>query len=157
MDFSKMKKSEKLIGLGAAVGVIAAFLPWYSWSYSFLGASSGASINGFTSWWTFSFIAALAALLMIALPMFGTKLPKFGIDNNSLYKIFGAITGGVPILALLSGASRGLSGFGGSIGPGFGLWIAIIGGALILVGAFMEKKDGVRPSTSHTHSDTPSV
>jgi len=139
MDFSKLSKTQQLVGIGALVGVISAFLPWYSWNFSAFGVSSGGSINGMTSWWMLSFVAAVLALAMVALPMFGVKLPKLGVEDKVVYMILGAVTGGIPVLALVSGASNGMSGYGGSTGAGLGIWGAIAGGAIMLFGAFMDK------------------
>jgi polyferredoxin len=89
---------------------------------------------------------------MVVLPLFGTKLPKFGVENKVIYIVLGAVVGGVPVLALISGMSNGLSssslGGYGSAGPGLGLWAAIAAGALVLFGAFMGDA-GSKPS-SHT-------
>jgi len=137
MDFSKLNKTEQFVGIGGAVGVVAAFLPWYS--ASAFGFSY--SVNGMTSWLIFSFLASVLALLMVVLPLFGTKLPKLGVENKVIYIVLGAVVGGVPVLALVSGMSNGLSssslGGYGSAGPGLGLWAAIAAGALVLFGAFM--------------------
>lgn len=147
MDLSKLSNSDKIVGVGAIVGIVAAFLPWYSWSVSVFGVSSGGGVNGLNSWWMLSFIAAILALLMVSLPLFGVAIPKLGVENNVIEMILGAVVGGIPVLALLSGASQGggLSGFG-SAGPGIGLWGAIGGGVVILAGAFMAK-GGVKPAT----------
>lgn len=150
MDFSKLSKSDKIIGVGAIVGIVSAFLPWYSWSVSVFGVSSGGSINGLNSWWMLSFIAAILSLLMIALPLFGVALPKLGIQENVLQMILGAVVGGIPVLALLSGASQGAAITGlGSAGASFGLFGAIAGGVIILLGAFMAK-GGVKPTGTQT-------
>lgn len=141
MDLSKLKNSEKIMALGGIVGVISAFLPWYSWNVSVFGVSSGGSVNGLNGWWMLSFIAAAVSLAAVLLPMFGVSLPKLGMEYNMIHMILGGVTGGVPVLAFLQGANTGLTGFG-SGGVSFGLFGAIAGGALILVGAFMDKKGG---------------
>ena len=156
MDLSKLSNSDKIVGVGAIVGIVAAFLPWYSWSVSVFGVSSGGGVNGLNSWWMLSFVAAVLALLMVALPLFGVALPKLGVENNVIEMILGAVVGGIPVLALLSGASQGgsVAGFG-SAGAGIGLWGAIGGGVIVLAGAFMAKKGGARPSAPQTPPQTP--
>lgn len=144
MDFSKLKNSEKIVGVGAVVAIVSAFLPWYSWSFSMFGVSSGASVTGLTSWWMLSFIAAVVALLIVALPLFGVALPKLGVEYNVVQMIAGAVAGGIPVLAFLQGSSSGLS-YGGTGGASFGLFGAIAGGAIILFGAFTDKK-GAAPT-----------
>ncbi|NTU69953.1 hypothetical protein HGB13_04005 [bacterium] len=99
MDFSKLSKTEQFVGIGALVGVISAFLPWYS--ASAFGFSY--SVNGMTSWLIFSLLASVLALLLVALPMLGVQLPKLGVENKVLYIVFGAVVAGVPVLALVSG------------------------------------------------------
>jgi len=142
MDLSKLSNSDKLIGLGAVVGVVAAFLPWYSVSAGILGSFS---VNGFSSWLILSFIAAVLSLLMVALPLFGVALPKFGIENTVIQMILGAVVGGVPVLGLLTGMSSGGGVSGMGAGPSIGLFGAIAGGAIMLFGAFTAK-GGANPA-----------
>lgn len=153
MDLNKLTNSDKIIGVGAVVGIVSAFLPWYSWKVSVLGISSGGGVNGLTSWWMLSFIAAIVSLLVVALPLFGVALPKLGIEYNLLQMILGAVVGGIPVLAFLSGASQsGSLGGVASGGASFGLFGAIAGGVIILAGAFMAKKG--QPTAGPTQPQT---
>ena len=144
MDLSKLSKSDKIIGVGAIAGLVAGFLPWWSWSVDFgiWGGASGGSVSGFTGWISLSPIAAGAALALIALPLFGVKIPKIGIETNMLYMILGAVTAGIALLALLGVGRNSYSGAGGSAGASFGVFVAIAAGAIILLGAFTAKKEG---------------
>jgi len=154
MDLNKLSNSDKIIGVGAIVGIVSAFLPWYSWSVSVFGVSSGGSINGLNSWWMLSFIAAAISLVIVVLPLFGTDLPKLGIEYNVIQMILGAVVGGIPVLALLSGASQGGTVAGvGSTGASFGLFGAIAGGVIILAGAFTAKKGQPASTGSSTGSE----
>ncbi len=141
MDFSKLSKGEKLVGLGAIAGIIAGLLPWYSWKVE-LGilGSTGGSVSGFTSWWSLSGIASILALLMIVLPMFKVKLPKLGLENKAIYMILGLVTGGIPLLALLGIGSGSFSYKGTGAGVSFGVFVAIAAGVIMIIGANMEKK-----------------
>jgi len=147
MDFSKMKMSDKIIGLGGLIGIVAALLPWYSWTVnaSLFGvpAGGGTSVNGLNGWWVLSFVAAVIAFLMVLLPMLGVKIPKLGIEESLQYMILGAVAGGIPVLVLLTGASNSSLTFGlGSAGPSIGLFLAMAGGTLILYGGWSLQKDG---------------
>lgn len=146
MDFSKLKKMEQIVGVGAVVAVVSGFLPWYSWNVSagYLG-NYGGSVNGLNGYGWLSFIAAVLVLLMVVLPLLKVELPKLGIENKVVYMILGAVTAGVPVLAMLNSSSFSVSSEWGSAGPSFGLFGAIAGGALILFGAFMDSKKTVTP------------
>lgn len=150
MDLSKLKNSDKIIALGGIIGVVAAFLPWWSWqvNYSLFGASSGTSgsINGLNGWWMISFIAAIISFLLILLPLLGVSLPNIGIKESVLQMILGLVVGGIPVLALLSGSSSGaVVSEVGSAGPSFGLFGAIAAGVIILFGGFTAQKGESTP------------
>lgn len=147
MNLSKLKNSEKIVALGAAIGAVAGFLPWWSWSYDLgiWGGKSGGSVIGFNSWFSLSPIAAVAALLLIFLPMFGVKLPKLGIENSVLYMILGAVTGGIALLGIAGVGRASYSGVGGSAGISFGVFVAIVAGAIMIFGGLSDKKGGTTP------------
>ena len=145
MDFSKLKKMEQIVGIGAVVAVVSAFLPWYSWKVTAgIYGSYGGCVNGLNGYGWLSFLAAAAAVAKIGLPLFKVELPKLGVEDKVLYMVLGGVAAGVPVLAMLNSSSFGASSAWGSAGPSFGLFGAIAGGEIMVFGAFMDsqKNDG---------------
>lgn len=107
----------------AGVALIAIFLPWVSFSFGILG---GGSANGFRDWGMLSFFGVIG---VVAACFLGDKALPF---DDTFKKValgsFGAIALGALIF-MLRLTTNGLS-----IGDvGFGLWIALLAGALGLV------------------------
>jgi hypothetical protein len=143
MDFSKLKKMEQIVGIGAVLAVVSAFLPWYSWKVTAgIYGSYGGSVNGLNGYGWLSFMAALVAVAMIVLPLLKVELPKLGVEDKVVFGVLGGVTAGVPVLAMLNTSSFGVLGSGG---PSFGLFGAIAGGAIMLFGAFMDGKKTAAP------------
>lgn len=136
MDLSKLSKADKIIGIGALVALVGTFLPWWSASWNVMGVAGGFSVSGFSGLGTLSFIAALAALIVVALPLFDVKLPKLPITEGVLQMILGAVTAIIPIIRILQ------LGSGGFTGISFGVFVTIAGGAVIIFGGSLKQKEG---------------
>ncbi len=123
MDFSKISSSDKIIGIGAIAAIVGCFLPWYSWYV--------VSVNGLHGWGLLSFIAAVLALVVVALPLFGQKLPNLGVKESRLQMILAAVVVGSPVIQLLGALSIG--------GVSFGIFVTIGGGVVMLIGAYQKQ------------------
>jgi hypothetical protein len=113
-------------GIGAgALAFIVSFFPWYSVDFDTAGlpgldldTSFSAWDSGFAAW--FSMLLLVAAGVLVILPHFGTQvpnLPMLWLGLSALSLVF-------VILRWLTFDSA--SGFGGSAGPGFGLFIGLV-------------------------------
>jgi hypothetical protein len=131
MNFQQMHKQRKAIVIGAALGVIACFLPWYSYG---LGSVNG--MNG---------IGVLAFLLFILagfLALAGEQ--KANIPAKMWLPVLGAGVVNICIIgyliirweSALNGISNDESRVFGSVGLSFGIWAAIAGAILIVFGAY---------------------
>ncbi len=138
----KLTKEEMLMGIGAVIAVISAFLPWYS--VSFMGHR--ASANGLTSWWSLSFIAALLLIASIV-PQVKSAIPQMEEKGKVIQIVLAAIVTLIPVLAILS-SPPGMNMVGASISVG--VWGAIIGGAVALFGGVTQKKEAVQPMAQET-------
>jgi len=106
----------------SAILLISVFLPW--WTVSAFGFS--ASSNGFHSGGVLTFIMSLVGigLSFIEIP-------------NAKYRVFAI--GGAGILALL-GVIIAMTDLGGGAGMGFGMIIALIASAALIVVGFLEAR-----------------
>ncbi|NIP29361.1 MAG: hypothetical protein GTN59_01970 [Candidatus Dadabacteria bacterium] len=136
MDLSKLSKADKIIGIGAIVGLIGTFLPWMSTSWDVMGITGGVSVSGFSGLGTLAFIAALASLIVIALPFFGTKLPKLPLTEGVLQMILGAVVAGIPIIRILQIGRFSFT------GVSFGVFVTIAGGIVMIFGGSLKQKEG---------------
>ncbi len=125
MDFTK---KQKFIGGGSIIAIISAFLNWFIYD---MGVMGSASINGLTSWYTLSFVAAL--LLLGSLTPQAKDIVAQLKDNERVIQLsLAAVIAGIPVLALISGPTG--TGIGVSPSPSIGLFGAIAGGAIALFG-----------------------
>lgn len=140
MDLSKLSTSDKIIGVGALISVIATFLPWYGWSSAdFLGVGGG-SINA--SLWDTSggmaFIimaAGLVAIAVIVLRMMEIfDLSDQGVPEGVAMLAVSGLAALFTLIRLLS-----IPGGAGIIGVGrsWGLWVGLIGAAVFVAGGVM--------------------
>lgn len=142
----QLSNGDLAVAGGFVVGIIATFLPWYSWSYNFgygLGAESG-SFNGTTYWsgWLF-LLVALAGLAWWGIRNFvpTMQLPVLPLAEHMKYIVMGAIMVLCAVIFLLAGGSSSYNGPGASAGPSFGLFIGIIAGVAVAAGGFLKQSD----------------
>jgi ABC-type multidrug transport system permease subunit len=116
------------------------------------------SESGFTSWGILFFLAALVLVVFAALRMFatGVNLPALPLQDWLIYLILSLIMVAAAAIFWLSGGGYGVSynGPGGSVGPSFGLFVALVAAVAAAVGAFLKKTDP-QPATGPMNFGTP--
>ena len=131
MNFQQMNKQRKAIIVGAAIGVIACFLPWYSYGMG--------SVNGMNGIGMLVFILfILAGLIALA----GDQ--KANIPARMWLPVLGAGIINICIVgyfiirweSAMSGVSSSESTVFGSVGLSFGIWAAVAGAILVAYGAY---------------------
>lgn len=125
-----MHKQRIGVLVGAGIGVLGVFLPWVS---SPIMSVSGITIGG---WAYIALVAYLACLL------FGFMGDKNGVLNaggriGALLSGLGGSAVGVYSLIRLGDAIGGRG--AGLVGAGFGLYMCIAGGIIVLVVLFTQK------------------
>ena len=135
MDLSKLSMSQKLAGGGAALYVIAWFLPWFSFSYAGLAAAdisaSGSDLNFL--WGTLPFLCALVVLALVAIPVFAGNVDLSKVPAPAIL-VAGGLGGFLTIVKLLIGESY--------VDRAWGLFVAAIAGGVMAYGCFLIFKDG---------------
>ncbi len=130
MNFQQMHIQRKAVIIGAAIGIISCFLPWFSYGMG--------SVNGMNGIGVLVFILfILAGLLALA----GNQ--KDYIPAKMWLPVVGAGVINICIIAYLiirwesamSGVSNE-SGVYGSIGLSVGIWAAIAGAIVVAFGAY---------------------
>ncbi|HEY5370578.1 MAG TPA: hypothetical protein VIJ75_16455 [Hanamia sp.] len=150
MSFQQLNKQRKLIIVGAALGLIACFLPWFSYGMG--------SINGMNGIGVLVFILFIAAGL---LALAGDQ--KANIPSKMWLPVLGAGVVNICIIGYLiirwesamSGVSNEESAAFGSVGLSFGIWAAIAGAVLIAFGAyrFRSSDSNIKDSFNSLKSD----
>jgi len=136
-DMSKLTSQDRMIAGGGAVAFVAAFLPWYGYTgpLHLYGASVSGWSAGFTAW--LGSLLLVAAAVFLVLTRMGREMPKLPV-GPAVAVAGGAVVGlGLVVIRWLS-LPRVKAGLAGSVGPKFGIWLAIIGGVVEVVGAVME-------------------
>ncbi len=137
MNFQQMHKQRKVIAIGATLGLIACFLPWYSYGMG--------SVNGMNG------IGVLVFLLFIVagiLALMGDQ--KANIPAKMWLPVLGAGVINICIIGYLiirwesamSGVSNEESAVFGSVGLSFGIWAAVAGAILVAFGAYQFRSAG---------------
>jgi hypothetical protein len=137
MNFQQMNKQRKTILVGAALGVIACFLPWFSYGIG--------SVNGMKGIGILAFILFISAGL---LALMGDQ--KANIPAKMWLPVLGAGAIDICIIGYLiirwesamSGVSSEESGVFGSVGLSFGIWAAFAGAILVTFGAYKFRSTG---------------
>ena len=113
--FSTLHKQKLYAFIAAVVGVIACFLPWWSFSFGGLGIGAGYSISGMHDLGILAFLGFLAAGVIAFL---GDKTRPF----EGQMKLIAA--GGFALAALITLIQF----IRISTGASFGIWISLIAG-----------------------------
>jgi hypothetical protein len=152
----KMLDSEKAILGGSIVVLVALFLPWYGWDFN-VGAgvlgtlSNSGSFTGFHSWGLLTFIALLfvIAVWLVRGPLSDqVKLPEMSITDAQLYMIGGGVEvlGSILYWLTVKGDNIDLPGY--SAGVRFGVFVALVGGIITIVGGYLKQSEPVAAATT---------
>ncbi|MEO8771981.1 MAG: hypothetical protein ABI402_17925 [Ferruginibacter sp.] len=131
MNFQQLNKQRKFIIAGAALGLIACFLPWFSYGVG--------SINGMNGIGVLAFILFIAAGL---LALAGDQ--KANISAKMWLPVLGAGVVNICIIGYLiirwesamGGVSSEATTVFGNVGLSFGIWAAISGAIIMTYGAY---------------------
>lgn len=149
IDLAKLSSRDRLIVGGALVAFIAAFLPWWGVNLGiadFGGGSLGVSVDGwsagFTAWAGSALLTAAGVYLLLRRSDFGLSAPAFG--EARLVLILAGLGLILVVIRWLSLPSyRGID-----VGARYGIWIALIAGAVETLAAFDEARTSSPPATS---------
>jgi hypothetical protein len=139
--FNRLGVSGKLLVIGGAVGVIAAFLPFFSSSASGSGMRFSFSAMMIDPWQGKVCLAGYIAVIIMAWLLY---VPAGVINKNLVWGLVG-IAGLIAILSLwmfISVMRAGsTSGFGVSVGPGFGVFVNAGAAIAVTCGAFLKARE----------------
>lgn len=127
-DASRLSRLDWGIAGGAAVAFISLFLPWYGYSGGPAGFHLSASVSGWSVgfWgWAGALLVVLAGVLLVLRRM-DTSLPELPIGPALLTAGLAAL--GVVFILIRWSSLPSASGFGGSVGAKYGLFIGLIAG-----------------------------
>jgi hypothetical protein len=110
-----------IIGAGV-LAFIFSFFPYYTASVHGIGGGSGSAWHGFFGW--FAALVALAAAILLALPLLGVKL-SLPVPTRLAVLVGFAVATVCVLLALLVWPGK-VSGVGIDYGHGFGYWASVI-------------------------------
>jgi hypothetical protein len=126
-DLGRLNTTDRVIVGGAVVVFVSAFLPW--WGYSGPLAIYSASVMGwsagFTAW--AGIVLLVAAGAYVVLLRSEVKLPNANVGRAVLVA-GAAVIGFVLVLLRWLTMPRVSAGLAGSIGPRYGLWLAVLAG-----------------------------
>jgi hypothetical protein len=132
--WARLSATDRCVAAGAAIVFIAGFLPW--WGYRGPLALYGASVAG----WSSGFTAWAGIILLVAAGAFhtarvlGVRVPELRL--GPAVAVAGAA--GVGLLLVIIRwltLPRVHEGLAGSVGARFGIWVAIVAGAVELAAA----------------------
>jgi len=135
-DVKRLSTLDRAIAGAAIVAFVAAFLPW--WGYDGPGGFYSASVSGWNAGFT-----AWAGSILLTLTGVYVVLRKSDVKLPDLPAGPAVVAAGAAALGLLLVVIRWLTmpsvdaGVAGSIGPKFGIWVAIIAGIVEVVAAVM--------------------
>lgn len=135
MDLSKISKGGQIFAGAAFVYFVASFLNWYSWDYSVPGLSLSTSVNAWGDigflWGSLWALLFLAAIVLLALPVFGVKAPTI---PAIAYLAVAALATVFTFLKLIIGEPDPIS-------ASFGIYLAVLAAAGATFGGFLMFKE----------------
>lgn len=137
LDLKRLSSLDRAIAGGAGVAFVAGFLPW--WGYSGPVSLYSASVDGWSAGFT-----AWAGTLLLTLAGVYLALRRSGMSMQSTQIGPAVVVAGASALGLLLVIIRWLTlprvhgGLAGSIGAKYGIWVAIIAGAVEVFAAVAE-------------------
>lgn len=144
MHFRQLDRGELIAVLGGAVLGVSLFLEWYKLGdkYTVLGACRGPN-SSCTAWNSLMIIRYLLLITALA----PAVLAWIILRGHALSWPRGEMTAIIAIFALGFTLFRGVVDKPGSppgeIGVGYGWWIGLLGGALILVGSVWRTRESM--------------
>jgi hypothetical protein len=148
---SRVTNGDKALAGGSLVVLIALFLPWYGYD----AGPVSASVSGFNSWGWLTFLGLLAVIAFwLIRNMFSdsVKLPDMPVTDGVAYMIGGAVEVLGAVIFWLAYHSDSLSGPGFSYGVRFGLFVAIVGGAITIAGGYLKQSEPATVAAAPTSS-----
>jgi hypothetical protein len=126
----RLSTAQKIGVGGAIVLLVASFLPWYSVSLGGFGSISIKAWDaGFWAW--AGVLLGVAGGVILALKAMGTRdVQAGGLGAEQIALLLGALSVVFILLRFLTESSL----------VGFGLFVGLVGAALVAYGAFMEMK-----------------
>ena len=143
-DAKRFSNTDWAIVGGAALAFLSGFLPW--WGYNGPLGLYASSISG----WSAGF-SAWAGILLLTVAGVYLFLRRSEVSLRTPYVGPAVFVAGVAALGLLLVVIRWVTlprvhaGLAGSIGAKYGIWIAIIGGAIETVGAVAQMRASGEP------------
>ena len=142
MDFNRLDRGELIAALGGIVLAVSLFLPWYSLgnSNALLNSCHGpnADCTGWSSLTIVRFLLLLAALAPAILAWIIAR-------GHALSWPRGELTAITALTALTFTLFRGVIDKPGTppgqISIGYGWWLALLGGVLILIGSLTRSRE----------------
>ena len=145
-DAKKFSQLDWAIVGGAGVAFISGFLPWWGYSGGLTRFGFHASVNG----WSTGFTGWLG-LILLTLGGVYLVLRRAEVTLPDLPVGPAVVVAGLAVLGLLLVIIRWLTiprlgfGVGGHYGAKYGIWVAMIAGAVELVAAVMEFRASGEP------------
>jgi hypothetical protein len=133
-DLKRLGRLDRMIAGGAAAVFLCGFLPW--WGYTGPLSAYSASVSGWSAGFT-----AWAGILLLTLSGVYLVLRRSGVELPAMPLGPNAFVAGAAVLGLFLVVLRWLTlprvhaGLAGSIGARYGIWLAIIAGAVEVAGA----------------------
>jgi len=163
----KLSNGDIAVAAGLIVALIAIFLPWYGYSYSYSGAlgisggSFSASVGGLSYWsgWFF-FIFTLIGIGLFVMRTFVSTvaMPALPVNDAMVYSVIGVLMLVMALLWLIAGAPGSASGPGYSAGLSFGLIIGVVASIAVIVGGFLKRTDpqpAIKPMSAYQTPTAP--
>lgn len=126
VDISKVGTSDWIVIGAGLVLLIFSFFGWISSSFSGYGMSISETAGAWHEYWWLATVLGVAVSVIVALR---TMMGQAVTQVKPLFLMIGAGVGFViTLISLIEIFSKtsGLDGDGGSIGPGFGIWVCLI-------------------------------
>jgi hypothetical protein len=163
----KLSNGDIAVAGGLIVALIAVFLPWYAYTYSYSaalgisGASGSVSLGGLSYWsgWFFFLFTLIGIGLFVMRTFVATvSMPAMPVNDAMVYSVIGVLMLVMALLWLIAGAPGSISGPGYSAGLSFGLIIGIVAAIAVIVGGFLKRSDpqpAIKPLSAYQTPTAP--
>jgi len=147
--WNNMSRGRQIGLVGAVVGLIATFLPWYGISAGNFGSTSWSAWGG-GIWSLLAILSIVVGGAIILMPLLmGTgktvrgMIPSLPPTVTDARVVLGAGVAVVvfTLLFIVTSGHNNLDGSGISAGPSFGAYVAIICGAAIAYAGYMQQTE----------------